>query len=242
MGGRTIFVRAANRVLAPLGLTLAKRPRRDRSPPGVLRHLDIGLLLDVGANTGQFARNARLAGYGGRIVSFEPLPQAHASLKDNAAHDRLWTVHERAALGAAPGSAVIHVAGNSESSSLLPMGAAHLAAAPQSAYVGVAETPMVTLDAMVALYRRDGERMFLKIDTQGTETDVLAGGKQVLAAMSGVQLEMSLVPLYDGQELYRPLLDRLEGAGFALWDLIPGFRDGQSGRLLQFDAVFVRPG
>jgi FkbM family methyltransferase len=81
----------------------------------------IDLLFDVGANTGQFAMQVREQGFAGRIVSFEPLPEAHAGLVRNARGDAKWIVHERVALGAAPGDVRINVAANSVSSSILPM-------------------------------------------------------------------------------------------------------------------------
>ena len=55
----------------------------------------------------------------------------------------------------------------------------------------------------------------------------------------GVLCELSLVVLYEGQHLWREMIDRLEAAGFILWGLQPGFMD-QRGRNLQCDAIFFR--
>ncbi len=242
MGGRTVLRRAANPLLRRLGLRLDALPGRRRTPPNVLVQHRIDLLFDVGANAGQYAMRARHLGFTGRIVSFEPLPEAHARLVHNARADAKWIVHERVALGAAPGDARINVSANSVSSSILPMLDAHAAAAPRSAYVGTATTPVQPLDALYDRYRGAGERAFLKVDTQGFESEVLKGAERSLATLVGVEIELSLVPLYEGQDLYRHFLDFFEGRGFALWDVAPVFRDGRSGRLLQVDAVFVRPG
>jgi len=242
MGGRAVLRRAVNPLLRRLGLRLDALPGRRRGPPDVLLQQRVALLFDVGANEGQFAVQARERGFEGRIVSFEPLPEAHAGLLRNARGDAGWTVHDRVALGAAPGETRINVAANSVSSSILPMLDAHAAAAPQSAYVGSAATPVLPLDAVYHRYRGAGERAFLKIDTQGFESEVLKGAERSLESLVGVEIELSLVPLYEGQDLYRHFLDFFESRGFVLWDICPVFRNGRTGRLLQVDAVFVRPG
>lgn len=74
------------------------------SDPGLqlvqaMRHFGIDLVLDVGANRGQFAQELRANGFREHIVSFEPLSAAHTELVAAAAKDPAWRVHERVALG-----------------------------------------------------------------------------------------------------------------------------------------------
>jgi len=207
----------------------------------VLRHLGIDLVLDVGANTGQYGQGLREAGYRGCIVSFEPLSAAHAELQRNARGDPQWTVHPRCAIGDHDGEIKIHIAGNSVSSSVLPMLERHADAAPESRYVGSETVPLVRLDSLAGAYLPDARGVFLKIDTQGFEATVLAGASEVLARCRAVQLELSLVPLYEGQQLWQHFLGEFAAKGFELWALLPGFVDVESGRTLQTDAIFVRP-
>ena len=101
-----------------------------------LRKFEIDLVLDVGANKGQFASEIRHCGYAGRIVSFEPLSQAHGELLQSSAGDPMWDTYPRCALGDHDGEAEINIAGNSHSSSIMPMLESHLNAAPESAYEG----------------------------------------------------------------------------------------------------------
>lgn len=237
------FLKAAvNGPLSLVGLKLSKvQPPLPAAHLSPIIHHRIELVLDVGASDGKlFASETRRLGYSGRMVSFEPLPDAHAKLKVNAAGDPNWIIHERVALGAAPGEVEINIAGNSWSSSILPMLDAHLSAAPQSAYVGKAKTRVITLDSVFEQYRSNGERTYLKIDTQGFEAQVLKGLTQHLKDIFAVQLELSLVPLYAGQELYRYFLDYLEERGFYLWSILPEFSDRRTGQMLQFDGIFVR--
>jgi FkbM family methyltransferase len=200
----------------------------------------IDLVFDVGANAGQFATDLRSVGYKGRIVSVEPLSDAHAQLAEHARRDRSWVVHPRCALGSRDGELTINVAGNSVSSSLLPMTETHSAAAHGSAYVGVEQVAVSRLDTIAPRYFDDARAPFLKIDTQGYEWEVLEGARTTMSRLRGVLCELSLVPLYEGQHLWLDVVRRLETEGFTLWAIQRGFTDPRDGRTLQIDAIFFR--
>jgi len=205
-----------------------------------LQKFGIDLVLDVGANTGQFATEIRHCGYTGRIVSFEPLSQAHGELVQSSIGDTMWDAYPRCALGDREGEAEINIAGNSESSSILPMLEAHRSAAPQSAYQGKEVVPIKTLDEVAGPYLKDARAAFMKIDTQGFEWQVLDGARDTLQHIRGILVELSLVPLYEGQHLWLEVIDRLEAEGFTLWGFKPVFSDQTSGRTLQVDGIFFR--
>lgn len=207
-----------------------------------LSHFGVTVVLDVGANTGQFGTSLRGVGYAGRIVSFEPLSEAHAALVASARSDSRWKVHPRCAIGTEAGEITINIAGNSVSSSVLPMLASHSEAAAGSAYVGAERVPLLPLDDAAADYLTTADRSFVKIDTQGYEWQVLDGAEQTLAGAAGVLCELSLVPLYEGQKLWRDVIARLEAMGFTLWAIQKGFTDPRDGRTLQLDAIFFRTG
>jgi len=202
------------------------------------RHVD--LVLDIGANTGQFAQSLRKAGYRGRIVSFEPLTAAWGELNRSSKSDPLWEAAPRMAIGNVDGEIEIHVAGNSQSSSALGMLASHVRAEPHSGYVGVERAPLRRLDSVVASYERPDSKLFVKIDTQGFEAQVLDGMAELLKRTVGVNVEVSLVPLYEGQVLYLGIISLLQAAGFEIWDLSPVFFDPESRRMLQGNAIFFR--
>src|SRR5882724_10524533 len=73
----------------------------------LLRAFGISCVLDVGANSGQFGRKLRLAGYSGRIVSFEPVSGPYRQLTEVAKRDDEWCTAQMA-LGDRTGSATIH--------------------------------------------------------------------------------------------------------------------------------------
>jgi hypothetical protein len=82
--------------------------------------------------------------------------------------------------------------------------------------------------------------ILLKIDTQGYELEVLKGALRLLERVVGLQIELSFTALYEGQPLYRSMLDWLSERGFNLWGLVPGFVEPESGRLLQCDGLLFR--
>jgi len=202
----------------------------------------VDLVIDVGASTGGYGRSLRIAGYEGRILSFEPLCSAHATLLGQSASDSGWAVAPPVALGAHAGQSSMNVALNSDSSSLLEMLDSHATAAPDSRYVATEEVVVARLDQFHHPFIEKASRPFLKVDTQGYEDHVLIGAAGVLPRLAGIQVEMSLEPLYQGQMLWRDLMAMIEASGFQLWSIVPGFFDQQSGRLLQCDGIFFRTG
>jgi FkbM family methyltransferase len=206
----------------------------------ILKSRGINLVLDVGANAGQFGANLREAGYAGRIVSFEPLQAPRELLLATSAKDADWEVAAKAAIGREEGEVDIHVSANSVSSSALDMLESHLRSAPESRYVGTERVPLRRLDAIAAPYLRADSATLLKIDTQGYEDRVLDGATGMLPRIAAIQLELSLVPLYRGQLLLPEMIERLRQMGFGLWAIWPAFVEPASGRLLQVDATFFR--
>jgi FkbM family methyltransferase len=177
------------------------------------------------------------------LISFEPLSDAHAALVTTAAPDPLWDVVERCAVGANDGQAEINIAGNSYSSSLLPMLDLHRDAAPDSAYRGTESCRIITLDSYIDQTFSDPTTLFgLKIDTQGYEAQVLDGLKRHHDRVKVIVCEMSLAPLYAGGPSTSELCRQLAGLGYRCVALGPGFEDRRTGAMLQIDGVFVKRG
>ncbi|WP_284232849.1 FkbM family methyltransferase [Mycobacterium antarcticum] len=203
----------------------------------------INVIFDVGANCGQYGAGLRAAGYRGRIVSFEPLPEPFSVLERKTSGDPLWD-SRRCALGDSDGTISINVAGNSgESSSALPMLQSHQDACPAANYIGSEVVPMHRLDSVAAEFLGPTDVAFLKVDVQGFEKQVLAGGSSTVRnCCVGIQLELSFLPLYEGGMLIREALDIAYSLGFTLTGLSPCFVDVPSGRTLQADGTFFRAG
>lgn len=230
--------RSANAVLEKFGMQLIKYP------PGPLncrlRQIEragVDLLLDVGANEGQYATNMRRAGYRGEIVSFEPNPAAFATLARLAATDDRWTALN-CAVGSEAGRLTLNIAQNSVSSSLLPIGDASLAAAPEARYVDTVEVEVITLAETIRAHA--GRAMMLKIDVQGFEPQVLEGCGSELGAIAVLEAEMAMAQTYEGQLPFEQVDASIRERGFRRVGFDYGFWNRQTGELLELDGIYVR--
>lgn len=205
----------------------------------LLSSRSIDVVLDVGANTGQYSLQLRKMGWSGPIVSFEPLESAHQLLARRAKKDKSWTTHQFA-LGARDTSLTINVSGDSRASSLLPILPAHLAVASYFKTVATETVSVRKLDSVIDECAGGKKRIFLKIDAQGYEKKILAGAKKTFDRIQGVQLEMSLTPLYQGEPALEEMLRYMKKLGFRLMSLEYGFTNPKTGEMLQVEGLFFR--
>jgi FkbM family methyltransferase len=225
----------ARSVLRRAGIeVVARRPRnfpRLRRPL-LLMEEGITLVLDVGANCGQWAMEVRRGGYQGRIVSFEPGSDAFAKLERAADGDLLWECRQLA-LGSRSGTATLNLAANSVSSSLL-----HIADERVSV-IGAEDVTVTRLDELPDL-AEPRERILLKADVEGGELDVLEGAIGLLDRTHLLELELSAVALRAGQPLLGEVARRCEREGFVLIGIEVSYRDHATGDLLSANGFFRR--
>jgi FkbM family methyltransferase len=198
----------------------------------------IDAVIDVGANLGQYAGRLRSAGWTGPILSIEPIPEVHALLATTARNDPAWELTPPLAAGDVDGEAVLEVSAESDMSSTLPQSALLRDISPTSAVTRRVAVPQRRLDGL--LVARPWRRLFVKIDVQGAEPAVLAGLAGIWDRVAGLQLELALLPLYQGERPWLDLVADLAGRGFAPYLVFPGYYARALGRQVQLDMVFYR--
>ena len=82
-------------------------------------------------------------------------------------------------------------------------------------------------------------RSFLKIDTQGWDSEVLRGSERLIRHVMMLQTELSFKPLYNDQPSYSEVLPQIEVMGFEMAALFPVVRD-HNYSLIEADCVMVR--
>ncbi|MCL2385326.1 MAG: FkbM family methyltransferase [Alphaproteobacteria bacterium] len=206
----------------------------------IMQDRQISLVLDVGANEGQYGKSLRNdVRYRGRIISFEPLSDAFKLLQQAAACDPLWECHNFA-FGENEGSAIINISANSHSSSLLPVSSRAVEIEPSIGYVGTQKISIHRLDSLLDQFAKPGDHNYLKIDTQGYELNVLKGALGVINRFDLIQLETSFFEVYHGEKLIGDVIKFLDYLGFGVVSIEPGWENPRNGELLQADFIFGR--
>ena len=196
----------------------------------------VDTVVDVGANVGQYARMIRRGGFGGRIISFEPLTVAFDELAKCAAVDPKWDCR-RVAVGAKSGNLDLNVSVNSIFTSARPLTPKSLETDLATRILRVESVAVEPLDALI----NPSPNTAVKIDVQGYEDQVVAGGSEVIGAAPVVEMEITMTPLYEEQWLIRDALAVLEDRfdlELALTENI--MPDPETGRALQINGLFVR--
>jgi len=195
---------------------------------------------DVGAFRGEYASDMVAAFPKALVYAYEPNPSEFDRMAENArASARIIPIP--CGLGAAMGSADLHITAGTASSSLLPLEPNAAAEWGESLAYGKSGNAVVTVVTVDSELERLGIDTldFLKIDAQGYENQILDGALQSLQQrrIRAIQLEMLVEPSYVGQALPHDLMAKCYTHGLTLRGIYdPYFRDS---RLMQFDAIMA---
>jgi FkbM family methyltransferase len=207
-----------------------------KRPIDFIRSRNIDVVIDVGANIGQYAQHLRRAGYKGWIVSAEPVRAIYDVLAARAAADPRWKVLNFA-FGEKNSVAQINVSEASVFSSLHLQSPAAVAFNPEARVIRQETIRIARLDEVFSEFPRG--RTFLKIDTQGYEERVLKGGVGCICEFLGVQMEIPIVHLYEGTWRFHEAVAYMNARGFEISNIVPvNYDPADPMSLLEVDCVF----
>ena len=195
-------------------------------------------VIDVGANVGQFTVACAMIFPGVAVHSFEPLPQAAATLRENVRRFPNVKVYP-IALGEREGECTFHVNAHSHSSSILPLAQSHRTAFPEARETATTVVELTTLDRVFDQVELTPP-VLLKLDVQGYEAQTLAGGEQVLRSCDYVILESSFKSMYEGEVLFTDILAMMREKNFTFLRPVGWLTWPSTGEVLQMDALFHR--
>lgn len=213
----------------------------------LLAKLRVNCFLDIGANKGELAKRLRMAGYKGRIVSFEPNRGDCAFIERLAARDPAWRVYP-VGLGSENAVRPFHIidagANRTDLSSFLDFDAEAHERLTRDGAPALARTEEVEIKRLDSIFGElvegiDEPRVFLKVDTQGFDLEVIKGAAGCLDRILGFRSEISVEPIYKDSPHYTEVLAYYESLGFKLMDLFVVNRTA-SGGILEYDCIMVR--
>ncbi len=193
-------------------------------------------VLDIGANTGQFAKLTRELLPLTRIISFEPLRQCFEQLKLQTSALSPFEAYP-IALGEQDLTTVMHHNEFSPSSSLLSMDQLHKEELPHTGKVAHEEIQVRRLDGL-SEHLQIIDPLLIKIDVQGYTEPVLRGGEQTVRRACAVVAEVSLQPLYRGEATFDQVHALLSQWGFIYRGNVDQWCSERDGRILQCDCLF----
>lgn len=205
-----------------------------------LRNMGIDTVLDVGANTGQFASACRVVFPDATLYSFEPIPECYQALNLKMGRDSRFTAFN-AAIGSENGQATLHRMSFSESSSLMEPAPLLKSAFPWAESTSEIIVDLRTLDSYLPELEL-GAKILLKIDVQGYEESVLLGAPKVLSHASVVIAEVSFVPLYGDKATFGTIYGLMTEMGFEFSGLMDQLLHPETAQILEGDALFLSRG
>jgi FkbM family methyltransferase len=206
----------------------------------IFSKLHIDCVLDVGANSGQYAKTLRLGGYGGYIISFEPVKRVFEKLEYNCREDDKWLCYNLA-LGDTTSLQPLNVFSSTVFSSFLKV----------ATYSKSIWNSLDTVEQEIVQVRRLDEllpeiqkltgckRFFLKMDTQGYDHNVFRGASGAVDVIYGLQSELALIPVYEDMLNPYDVLNEFHRDGFYISGMYPVNRD-ESLAVIEYDCIMVK--
>jgi len=208
----------------------------------ILNHLDIKYVIDVGANTGQFAESLFDFNYKGTVISFEPVSKCYHALKKRAQKNPKHIVAERCAIGDDNQEIKINISDDSVFSSVLRIKDDHTKLRPKARIVKQEPVNLYKLDSIIDKYiPKDETSILLKIDTQGFEKQVLDGAINTIKRLKGIKIEIPLVPIYnDTAFTFYEIIDYMKANDFIPYNFNTEGVNLKTGRVFTIDGTFFK--
>lgn len=204
----------------------------------VAKSLNINTVLDIGANVGQFASEIRKILPNAFIYSFEPLGECFKKLEDSFSEDKNFKAFNFA-LGEKTEELDIEKNEYAPSSSILPLSTNHTALFPHAIKTAPEKISVKRLDDTTKELNLNKE-ILIKLDVQGFEDKVIAGGESIFKIAKVIIIETSFVELYKNQPSFDDIYQKLKSLGFKYHGSIQEKVYKHSGKVISEDSLFIR--
>jgi FkbM family methyltransferase len=203
-----------------------------------LKDMAVNTVLDIGANTGQFAKHIREIFPDAMIYSFEPLADCYEDLLTNFKDQPKYQAFN-VALGDETAQKNFYRNEFSPSSSFLPMADLHKKNFPYTEKEHVERVEVIRLDD-IAKTLNIKMPILVKIDVQGFEDNVIRGGECTISKADIIIIELSIDALYKDQPLFDDIYRTLLNLGFQYRGNYDQLCSPDNGKVLQVDGIFIK--
>lgn len=222
-----------------IGLDIRKKSS-ESEPFYFLEHLDVDVVIDIGANVGLFSEEIRKKLPNAIIYAFEPLKECFNVLSAEFESDKNFHAFHMA-LGSHKGDALMHKNEYTPCSSILPITDIHKKEFPHAISESNEKVRVGTLDDAMGDMNIAGKVVLIKLDVQGYELEVLKGATQVIDKSKVVLIETCFTSLYDGQPLFQDIYKYLTERGFLYKGSIQQKLSKIDGMVIAQDSLFLKP-
>jgi FkbM family methyltransferase len=200
---------------------------------------NISTVIDIGANTGQFALLASQMLPAAQIYSFEPLHECFQKLLQQTSE--IDNIHVfNFALGDKNEKKEFYSNSFSQASSFLQTTSCNDENYPlASDHQPIGLMEIKTLDSLSEVIPINGNLM-IKVDVQGYEDKVILGGENTFSKATTIMIEMGFVELYQNSPLFNDIYQQLMTLGFEFNGFLGQSRD-KNGKMIWGDALFFKP-
>jgi FkbM family methyltransferase len=205
-----------------------------------LQNLDIETVLDIGANTGQFAEFIINIIPKASLYAFEPLESEYSRLNINLGRNPRFKAFN-IGLGDINGSTDFFISSASPSSSLLQMENIQKKLYPLTAELTKCVIKISRLDDFIDKCNfQIKPNLLIKMDVQGAENKVIDGGTRTFNKAKIVLSEVNYFSYYRGQPLFKDIIDLLSDLDFVYCGVFEQFNNQKDNLPLFADAYFVK--
>ena len=201
----------------------------------IISKCEITVVVDGGANSGQWAKQLRKYVPDAKIISFEPLRVPFAKLLNNSQNDPKWSVHNQG-LGSKEQIVTMHVSSNDGMSSSSKKPTNHIVQFQDVKFEKTEDAKFLRLDSKDELIEH---QIYLKLDVQGSEWEAIEGSSQLIKNIAAIEVETSLIPMYEGELNHYELIPKIIELGYQPYAVSPPYRD-PNGRCTYMDVLLVR--
>ena len=225
------------RFIQKFGLDIHKySPRPDKFY--YLQTFGIKTVLDIGANVGQFAKEIRQVLPEAKIYSFEPIKECFEQLNENMKTDKNFEAFNFA-LGDKNETIKMNRSSYTPSSSILEMADAHKKLFPHTKESKPEQIEIRKLDDIINSISLEKETL-IKVDVQGFEDKVIAGGIETFKKAKIVLIENSFIELYEGQPFFDDIYEKIKSLGFVYKGNLQEKLNKKTGQVISEDSLFIK--